>query len=86
MPRPCSRHWTTSSTRRRIPPAYLRYLFRYCVQADVETAVGAEVWRRSLDDRLIDCITPVFSDLEVTNLPLGYTPFVVRDDAGDRGA
>lgn len=37
-----------------IPPAYLRYLFRNCVQADVETAVGAEAWRRSLDDRLID--------------------------------
>src|SRR6266496_2903321 len=35
-------------------PAYLRYLFRRCVEADVQTAVSAGIWRRSLDDRLID--------------------------------
>jgi hypothetical protein len=121
-----------------IPPAYLRYLFRHCVEADVETALSADIWRRSLDDRLIDydtgkdldgyvwgvkwqefypgakvvpgskraqrwadalgidfheiriqanghTITLVFSDLQVSQLPLGYAPFVVSD-GGERGS
>ncbi|MFF2655124.1 hypothetical protein [Streptomyces sp. NPDC058045] len=112
-----------------IPPAYLRYLFRYCVEARCETAVPAEIWRRSLDDRLIEHesgaeldgfvwggvkwqpmypgaellprsdaarrwshtlgmdfhdvrietnahrLTLLFSDLEVTEVPVGYAPF-----------
>jgi hypothetical protein len=37
-----------------IPPANLRYLFRYCVEVDVRTAVRPEVWKQSLDDRLTD--------------------------------
>jgi hypothetical protein len=36
-----------------IAPAHLRYLFRYCVEADCRTAVVPAVWRASLDDRLI---------------------------------
>lgn len=45
-----------------ISPEYLRYLFRYCVEAEVRTAVPPDVWRRSLDDRLIDYAAGV--DLE----------------------
>lgn len=37
-----------------IQPAYLRYLFRYCVEASCETSVPAATWRVSLDDRLVD--------------------------------
>ncbi|MFF1926519.1 hypothetical protein ACFVW8_38895 [Streptomyces sp. NPDC058221] len=113
-----------------VPPAYLRYLFRYCVEARCETSVPAEIWRNSLDDRLLDpetaasdsggyvwgvkwhCMYPgaellpeseatrrwstalgidfrevrmetnahnltlLFSDLQVTEVPVGYTPFV----------
>lgn len=44
----------TADPRTGIPPAYPRYLFRHCVEVDVETAVSADIWRRSLDDRLID--------------------------------
>jgi hypothetical protein len=40
-----------------IAPAHLRYLFRYCVEADCRTTVRSEVWRESLDDRLIDHAT-----------------------------
>ncbi|MFB7368918.1 hypothetical protein ACFC0D_03615 [Streptomyces sp. NPDC056222] len=35
-------------------PTYLRYLFRYCVEALCETFLPAETWRVSLDDRLLD--------------------------------
>ncbi|MFB6625455.1 hypothetical protein ACFCWD_15435 [Streptomyces sp. NPDC056374] len=112
-----------------IQPAYLRYLFRYCVEARCETSVPAATWRVSLDDRLVDYetgadldgyvwgvkwhllypgakllpeseaarrwsravgidfhdvliesnahrLTLVFSDLQVTEVPTGYTPFV----------
>lgn len=45
-----------------IPPSYLRYLFRYCVEARCETSVSAEIWRGSLDDRLIDHETGVDLD------------------------
>jgi hypothetical protein len=37
-----------------IAPAHVRYLFRYCVEADCRTTVRPEVWRDSLDDRLTD--------------------------------
>jgi len=37
-----------------IRPAYLRYLFKYCAETHVISAVTAEAWRKSLDDRLID--------------------------------
>lgn len=37
-----------------IAPAHLRYLFKYCVSAQVETAISSSVWRQSLDERLID--------------------------------
>ncbi|MGW0215808.1 YxiG-like protein [Micromonospora chokoriensis] len=37
-----------------IPPVYLRYLFKYCVLAEVQTAVSPDTWRCSLDERLTD--------------------------------
>ncbi|MGM9385061.1 YxiG-like protein [Streptomyces antibioticus] len=44
----------TADPRTGIAPAYLRYLFRYCVEARCETSVPPGIWRESLDDRLID--------------------------------
>ncbi|MFF2214437.1 YxiG-like protein [Streptomyces antibioticus] len=44
----------TADPRTGIAPAYLRYLFRYCVEARCETSVPPDIWRESLDDRLID--------------------------------
>ena len=35
-------------------PSYLRHLFKYSAEAHVTSAVIADVWRKSLDDRLID--------------------------------
>jgi hypothetical protein len=37
-----------------IQPRTLRYLFKYCVEAHVESSVTPDSWRRSLDDVLID--------------------------------
>ncbi|MFD5145644.1 hypothetical protein [Streptomyces sp. NPDC058401] len=110
------------------PTTYLRYLFRYCVEARCETFLSMDIWQKSLDERLLDCdtaidldgyvwganyhelygaelrpkseaalrwskavgidfhevhietnahdLTLVFSDLEVTEVPVGYAPFV----------
>ncbi|HET9060348.1 MAG TPA: hypothetical protein VFN61_10540 [Acidimicrobiales bacterium] len=38
-----------------IPPEHLRYLCRLCVHAEINTAVPADIWAKSLDERLIDC-------------------------------
>ena len=46
--------YTTADPRSGIQPEHIRYRFKHCVKAAVTTAVRAEVWRRSLDDRLID--------------------------------
>lgn len=43
----------TADPRTGIEPVHLRYLFRFCVEARCETSVPGEVWRRSLDERLI---------------------------------
>ncbi|MFJ7045649.1 hypothetical protein CTU88_29480 [Streptomyces sp. JV178] len=43
----------TADPRTGVAPAYLRYLFRFCVEARCETSVPAAVWKDSLDDRLI---------------------------------
>ena len=45
--------YCTADPRTGIQPAYLRYLFKFCVQARTETAIPPEIWTRSLDDRLI---------------------------------
>ncbi|MEU4534420.1 hypothetical protein AB0G15_06105 [Streptosporangium sp. NPDC023825] len=52
----------TADPRSGIAPATLRYLFRYCVQAECTTTVRTDTWRESLDDRLITYETGV--DLE----------------------
>jgi hypothetical protein len=36
-----------------VQPVYLRYLFRYCVEVRTRTSVRRDVWRESLDDRLL---------------------------------
>jgi hypothetical protein len=46
--------YLTADPRTGIEPAYLRYLFRYCVEARCESSVPPATWRVSLDDRLID--------------------------------
>jgi hypothetical protein len=46
--------YAAASPRTDIPPAYLRYLFRCCVAADIRTALTPGIWARSLDERLID--------------------------------
>jgi hypothetical protein len=45
-----------------IPPAELRYLFRYCVYAHCDTSIPPDIWTRSLDDRLTDYATGVDLD------------------------
>src|SRR5262245_2899214 len=42
----------TADPRSGVTPSTLRYLFRFCVQADCTTTVPAGIWRESLDDRL----------------------------------
>ncbi|WP_443689897.1 YxiG-like protein [Nonomuraea aurantiaca] len=37
--------YTTADPRTGIEPAYLRYLFRYCVEARCESSVPPETWR-----------------------------------------
>jgi hypothetical protein len=51
--------YCTADPRTGIPPAHLGYLFRYCVTAEIETAVASSVWAESLDDRLIEYDTGV---------------------------
>ncbi|MGC4879214.1 HalD/BesD family halogenase [Micromonospora sp. DT43] len=125
--------YVTADPRSGIPPVHLRYLFKYCVSAEVRTVVGPDIWRRSLDDRLTDrevgpdldgfvwavrwqslypgaevvadsergrswadrigipfhevrfemnahVLTLIFSDLQVTEVGEGYTPFIVTED------
>jgi hypothetical protein len=122
--------YATADPRTGVQPAYMRYLFRYCVEARCQTTVPSDIWHDSLDDRLIDygadvdlagyvwgvkwqCLYPgatvvadsqsadawaaaigiefhevriqtnthdltlVFSGLDVSELPPGYTPFSV---------
>ena len=46
--------YCTVDPRTGIAPEHLRYLFKLCVIAEVETALSEEIWSRSLDERLID--------------------------------
>ncbi len=52
----------TAEPRTDVEPTYLRYLFRYCVEARCESSVLPETWCVSLDDRLIDHETGVDLD------------------------
>jgi len=49
--------YMTADPRTGVPPAHLRYLFRYCVEARCETSLDPRLWKESLDDRLIDHAT-----------------------------
>ncbi|WP_101789147.1 hypothetical protein [Nonomuraea indica] len=40
-------------SRARIAPVHLRYLFRHCMEAHVNTALRRDIWQGSLDDRLL---------------------------------
>ena len=46
--------YATADPRTGITPQHLRYRFRYCVRATAATAISPQIWKRSLDDRLID--------------------------------
>jgi hypothetical protein len=46
--------YATADPRSGIRPEHLRYRFTHCVRATVTTALSPEIWRRSLDDRLVD--------------------------------
>jgi hypothetical protein len=46
--------YVAADPRTEIRPKHLRYRFKHCVRAVVTSAVPPEVWKRSLDERLID--------------------------------
>ncbi|MEU1841192.1 YxiG-like protein [Micromonospora chersina] len=125
--------YATADPRTGIQPAHLRYLFKYCVQAEASTALSPDTWRKSLDERLTDPeigpdldgyvwavrwqplypgaqlivdsrraqewaeqveidfhevriqmnghnLNLIFSELEVSQLALGYAPYLVAED------
>ena len=125
--------YASADPRTGIPPAYLRYLFRFCVEANTRSTLSRDTWQRSRDDRLTDHelgkdldafvwgvnwqplypefgvvadsarartwsealgtdfhevhmesnahdVTLVFADLTVTEVDVGYAPFVITDD------
>lgn len=45
---------TSGDSRTGIQPAHLRYRFTQCVRATATTAVRRDVWKESLDERLLD--------------------------------
>jgi hypothetical protein len=96
-----------------IQPAYLRYLFRFCVEATTRSMLSRDTWQRSCDDRPLypefrvvadsararawsealgtdfhevhmesnaHDVTLVFADLTVTEVDVGYAPFVITED------
>jgi hypothetical protein len=46
--------YATADPRTGIRPEHLRYRFTHCVRATVTSALSREIWRRSLDERLVD--------------------------------
>jgi hypothetical protein len=46
--------YATADPRTGIQPEHFRYRFKHCVMANATSAVRPEVWKRSLDERLID--------------------------------
>jgi hypothetical protein len=49
--------YCTADSKTGVAPTHERLLFTNCVSASVETALSADIWSRSLDDRLIDYST-----------------------------
>jgi hypothetical protein len=46
--------YATADPRTGIRPEHLRYRFKHCVRATATSALSPEIWKRSLDERLID--------------------------------
>ena len=46
--------YAAADPRTGIRAEHLRYRFRHCVRATAVTALSPEIWKRSLDERLID--------------------------------
>jgi hypothetical protein len=46
--------YATADPRTGIRPEHVRYRFKHCVRAVVTSALSAEVWSRSFDERLVD--------------------------------
>lgn len=46
--------YATADPRTGIAPEHVRYRFTHCVRATAVSAVRRDVWRRSLDERLLD--------------------------------
>jgi hypothetical protein len=46
--------YAAADPRTEIAPKYLRYRFKHCVRASVNSVVTPQTWSRSLDDRLVD--------------------------------
>src|SRR5262249_23945219 len=46
--------YATADPRTGIRPEHLRYRFTHCVRATATTALAPEIWKRSLDERLVD--------------------------------
>ncbi|MEO9325616.1 hypothetical protein ABFT23_19145 [Nocardioides sp. C4-1] len=45
-------------------PVHMRYRFTHCVVAEARTAIAPEIWRRSLDERLLDHRAALEADLD----------------------
>ncbi|MFE0145826.1 hypothetical protein ACFWY5_01685 [Nonomuraea sp. NPDC059007] len=43
-------------------PVRLRYLFKYCVEARVSSALAPHIWQVSLDDSLLEWPSPTYED------------------------
>jgi hypothetical protein len=46
--------YATADPRTGIAPEHSRYRFKNCVRATATSAVTAQIWRKSLDERLVD--------------------------------
>jgi hypothetical protein len=46
--------YATADPRTSIRPEHLRYRFKHCVRAMAATALSTQIWKRSLDERLVD--------------------------------
>lgn len=46
--------YAAADPRTGIRPEHLRYRFTHCVRASVTSAVSPAIWKRSLDERLVD--------------------------------
>jgi hypothetical protein len=46
--------YAAADPRTGIRPEHLRYRFTHCVRATITSAVAPAIWKRSLDDRLLD--------------------------------